>query len=232
MVVMSVKRLVGMLLIFLVLGLTTSSAMAASNVAPKSTQNVPQVTRCPCCSGNITRDAQVYEIKGATAYLKAVQVFNYENTRILLQQLPDMKPLLWDSKTILVNVRGKTYSVVIVPLRSELAGSNAVLVHVKYKNIDRISVVEELANGSKIVYTLKNGQVTKIGVEPLVDWGCVARCIASECAGCFVEGLPPGPCDLCCPLCVGCYYIRHPYICLACIGCVGVVGAYCIYQCR
>ena len=40
-----------------------------------------------------------------------------------------------------------------------------------------------------------------------IDWGCVAKCIASECAGCFIEGLPPGPCDLCCPLCVVCYYI-------------------------
>ncbi len=205
----------GFLLLGLMLGLIVSPALASS-----------------CSYENITRNAQVYEIKGAVAYLKAIQVFNYESTKVLLQELPSMKPLLWDSKTILVNVHGKTYSVVIVPLKSESAESKAVLVHVKYKNIDRILAVEELTNGSKIVYILKNGQVTKISVKPLVNWECVAKCIASECAGCFIEGLPPGPCDLCCPLCVGCYYIRHPYICLACIGCVGAVVAHCIYKCR
>lgn len=215
------KRFLSLVLLGLMLGLVVSPALASVEGVPEQTPTVQQIPTCPCCSGNVTKDAQVHEIKGATAYLGAVQILNYESTRILLQQLPSMKPLLWDSKAILVTVYGKTYSIVIVPLRSKLVESRAVLVHVKYKNIDHISVVEELTNGSKVVYTLKNGQVTKISVEPLVNWGCVARCIASECAGCFVEGLPPGPCDLCCPVCVGCYYIRHPYTCLACIGCVG-----------
>jgi len=227
------KRFLSMFLIFLVLGMIASSVMATSNVVSKPIPDVPQTFGCPCCSKDDIKNAQVYEIKGPTVYLMVIQILNYNDTRSLLQQLPKMRPLLWDSEAILVNVRGKTYSVIVIPLTSEYTYSKkAVLVYVRYKNVSRISVVEELINGSKIVYTLDDGQTSTIDVQPLTDWGCVATCIASECAGCFVDGLPPGPCDLCCPACVGCYYIRHPYICLACIGCVGGVALYCLWQCR
>lgn len=79
MLVMPVKRLAGLVLIFLVLGLTASSAMATSDIVPKSTQGTPQTVGCPCCSGNVSpKNFKIQVLRGATSYLIAMHVFSVD----------------------------------------------------------------------------------------------------------------------------------------------------------
>jgi hypothetical protein len=61
-IVVLVKRLAAVVIVFLVLGLTASSATAASDVVPKSTQGTPQTVECPCCSENVKLCRKLLEL--------------------------------------------------------------------------------------------------------------------------------------------------------------------------
>lgn len=180
--VMAVKRLVGILLVFLVLGLTTSSAMAASNVAPESTPSVPQTSKCPCCSGNVSlpRNLRVQELRGPTAYLMVLRVFNAKDSTMLREHLQDQNlvPMYEKATVLVVKYNGTTTEIVKVPL----IGSTSVgqLVYVQNKYGSALALGRYVLGSHEIeVYTVNtNGDIHR-EVRPLGFWGSL-KCFICE----------------------------------------------------
>ncbi|MCD6373841.1 MAG: hypothetical protein J7L37_09955 [Thermococcus sp.] len=164
---MPVKRLVSMLLIFLVLGLTTSSAMAASNVVPKSTQNVSQTSGCPCCSGNVSlpKDLRVQELRGPTAYFNALEVFNSKDSVRLLAQLNNtaLLPEYHNARVFLIWYDNVTIEVVEIPLTGDNEGK---LVLIKEPSGESLAVGVNTGK-SVTILSLENGTIVKRTVRVL-----------------------------------------------------------------
>ena len=165
--VMAVKRLLAVMVVFLVLGLTASSAMAASDVLPKSTSSVPSTPECPCCSGDVSlpQDLRVHELRGPMAYFEALKVFNSEDSLRLLAQLNNttLIPKYHSAQIFLIWHDNVTIEVVEIPL----AGSNeGELVLINEASGKSLAVGINTGKGVTIL-SLENGTVVKRTVKVL-----------------------------------------------------------------
>ncbi|NJE30115.1 hypothetical protein E3E38_03500 [Thermococcus sp. 18S1] len=164
---MPMKRLVGLVLVFLVLGLTASSAMAASDVVPKSTRGIPQTVECPCCSGNVSllTDLRVQELKGPVAYFKALEVFNSKDSARLLAQLNNttLLPEYRNARVFLIWYDNVTIEVVEIPLTGSNEGE---LVLIKEPSGESLAVGINTGKSVTII-SLENGTVVKRTVRVL-----------------------------------------------------------------
>lgn len=197
------KRLLGLMVVFLVLGLTVSSAMATSDIVPKSTLGAPQASGCPCCSGNVRppKNINFQELKGPTAYFKALAVFNTKNALNLRKNLGDLglTPEFRNAIVQIVSSQNGTVEIVKVPLYGEYP---AVLIYIRNRLGDATGVAV-YKNNSVEVYYYKDGTLQKyiktlpagigssikcavclgiareicdIGYNRAVKWGCKRIC--------------------------------------------------------
>ncbi|WP_258083486.1 hypothetical protein [Thermococcus thermotolerans] len=180
--VMPVKRFLTVMVVFLILGLTASSAMAASDVVPKSTPNVPTTLKCPCCSGNVSlpKDLRVQELRGPTTYLMALRAFNTKDSIMLREHLRDQNlvPVYEKATVLIVEYNGTTTEIVKVPL----VGSTSVgqLVYVQNKYGSALALGRYVLGSHEIeVYTVDiNGNIHK-EIRPLGFWGSL-KCFICE----------------------------------------------------
>ncbi|NJE01999.1 hypothetical protein [Thermococcus sp. JdF3] len=198
-----VRRFLAVVVVFLVLGLTISSAMAASDVAPKSTPNVPTTLNCPCCSGNVSlpRDLRVQELKGPVAYFKALEVFNSKDSVRLLTQLNNttLIPKYHNARVFLIWHDNVTIEVVEI----SLAGSNeGELVLIKEPSGESLAVgintgksvtILSLENGTVVkrtVRVLKTGDITPAGYKLRIPHDTFMKACKWVASHLCEEGLP------------------------------------------
>lgn len=171
------RRFFGMLLIFLVLGLTASSAMAASNVAPRSTPSVPQTSGCPCCSGkvNLPKDIKVQELRGPVAYFWALGVLGLEDTMKLHRKLVHfgLVPDFQRAQVQVISSSKGTVKIIKIPLKGT---QPAVLVYVQNKLGSAVVVAVE-KNTSVVEYYYKDGKLQEV-VKPIPQpqWHIPGKC--------------------------------------------------------
>lgn len=226
MLVMPVKRFLAVMVVFLVLGLTASSAMAASDVVTKSTQNIPQTSGCPCCSEKVRspENVIVQELGGPAAYFEVVKAFNVKDTLKLRNNLNHLGfvPDFHNAVVQLVSYSNGTTEIVKIPLNGKYPG---LLIHVRnkrgtatsiavYKN-DSIEVyyynstshtINKLIRPTGIGDAIKcavcigvANEICDIGYDRAIKWGCGRLCGIA--CGVFAES------PLAMAICVGaCYY--------------------------
>ena len=200
---MPVKRLLAVMVAFLVLGLTASSAMATSNVVPKSTPDVPTTPKCPCCSGNVSlpKDLRIHELRGPVAYFKAIEAFNVKDAlklRITLDDLhfvPDFNNVVIQ----LVSSPNGTTEIVKIPLYGKYPG---LLIYIKNKLGTATGIALYKNNSIEIYYYTGDSlhkfvkilpagiggalkcavcigvakEICDIGYNRAVKWGCGRLC--------------------------------------------------------
>ncbi len=174
--VMPVKRFLAIMVAFLVLGLTASSAMAASNVVPKSTPDVPTTPKCPCCSGSVTmvKNVGINVLKGPTAYFKAIQAFNTKDSIKLREYLKDQKliPLYNKAVVLIAKHNGTVTEIVKVPLAGR---NNGQLVYVKNKYGEAVAIgMYNLKDMLVTLYEVHDGKIKElqrpIKIAGYTDW--------------------------------------------------------------
>ncbi len=197
------RRLVSMLLIFLVLGLTASSALAASNVAPKSTPSVPQTSGCPCCSGNVSlpKNLRVQELKGPVVYFKALEVFNSRDSARLLAQFNNttLIPDYYNAQVFLIWHDNVTIEVVEIPLVGSNKGELVLIKGPSGKSLaagidtGKNVTVLSLENGTVVkrtVRVLKMGDITPAGYKLRISYDTFMKACKWVASHLCKEGLP------------------------------------------
>jgi len=102
--------------------------MLGSVVSPALAVNVEQKTlACPSCSEGVVtipKDVQFSELKGSSAYLKALQVFNSKDALKLREYLKDLnlKPLYENAIVQIVKYNGTSTEIVKIPLKGKKTG--------------------------------------------------------------------------------------------------------------
>jgi len=203
MLVVLVKRLAAVVIVFLVLGLTVSSAMAASDIAPKSALRASQASGCPCCSGNamLPENITFQELKGPTAYFKTLEAFATKNALDLRKNLDDLTltPDFHNAIVQVVSSQNGTVEIIKVPLYGKYP---AVLISIRNR-LGYVTGVAVYKNNSVEIYYYRNGTLQKyirilptgiggsikcavclgvageicdIGYNRAVKWGCKRIC--------------------------------------------------------
>ncbi|WP_297070098.1 hypothetical protein [Thermococcus sp.] len=154
---MPVKRLAAVMVVFLVLGLTASSAMAASDVVPNLTQSSSQTSGCLCCSENISsyKDLKVQVLRGATSYLIAMHVLSRDIPDIqghLNQDVKLVRPQYYLAYVRIGKVGNSTVEQVVIPLliKTENGEYNGVLLSLR--NSTGVYSVLAIQMGSEEIY--------------------------------------------------------------------------------
>ena len=102
--------------------------MLGSVVSPALATNVRQkVPACPSCSSGVVtipKDLQIAELKGSSAYLKALQVFNSKDAIKLREYLKNLnfKPLYDKAIVQIVKYKGISTEIVKIPLKGKEVG--------------------------------------------------------------------------------------------------------------
>ncbi len=118
--VMPVERLLAIMVAFLVLGLTVSSAIAASDVMQGSVQSISKPSGCSCCSGNVSsyKNFKVQVLHGATPYLIVGQVLSKDipDLEARLKNVKLVRPQYYSAYVRIGIVDNLTVEQIVVPL--------------------------------------------------------------------------------------------------------------------
>ncbi|WP_297437364.1 hypothetical protein [Thermococcus sp.] len=219
---MLVKRFLAVVVVFLVWGLTASSAMAASDTVPKSTQGTPQTVGCPCCSGNVSlpKDLKVQELKGPVAYFKALEAFNVKDSLALRRNLygfhftPDFN----NATILLVSSSKGTTEIIKVPAYGKY---RATVIHVRNELGDATGIAI-YKNKTVEIYYYKNGKLEKVVKSiPAPEWGLPGKCTICKYFFAFACGFGVhrivqigcrGVCGIFCAA-----FIEEPWIVVICV---------------
>ena len=150
------KRLLAVVVVFLVLGLTASSAMAASDTVPKSTQSISRPSGCPCCSGNVSsKNFKIQVLRGATSYLIAMHVFSADVpdiVRHLNQSVELIRPQYSLSYVRIGKVGNSTVEQVVVPLLIKTENGEHKGILLSLRNSTGVYSVLAIQIGSEEIY--------------------------------------------------------------------------------
>ena len=155
--VMLVRRFLAVMVVFLVLGLTVSSAMAASDVVPKSTQSISRPSGCPCCFENISSsiDFKVQVLQGAASYLIAMHVLSRDIPDIkdsLNQNVKLVRPQYYLSYVRIGKVGNSTIEQVVIPLLVKTENGEYKGILVSLRNSTGVYSVLAIQIGSEEIY--------------------------------------------------------------------------------
>ncbi len=154
---MSLKRLVALLLVFVMVGSAVGPALAAG-----TEQKVPPCLSCSRKVVTIPKGLEVAELKGSSAYFKAIEVFNSKEALKLREHLKcmNLKPIYSKAIMQIVKYNGVSTEIVKIPLVSKKSG---VLIYIKnrFGEATVIGIVNKTSNTVEIYY-LKNGKIVEI----------------------------------------------------------------------
>lgn len=154
-----IKSVIGVLLVLVMLG---------SVVSPVFAVNVEQKTStCPSCSSGVVtipKDLQIAELKGSSAYLKALQVFNSKNALKLREYLKNMnfRPLYDKAIVQIVKYKGISTEIVKIPLEGKNVG---MLVYVRNRFGEATAIGVISGNGMDVFINSNNGKIEKKHIE-------------------------------------------------------------------
>jgi len=189
---MNWKRVVSLLLVLVMVGSAMGPALAAG-----TEQKVPP---CPSCSRKVVtipKGLKVAELKGSSAYFKAIEVFNSKDALKLKEHLKNLnlKPIYDKAVVQIIKYKGITTEVVKIPLKGKKEG---LFVYVRNKYGEAIGIGILTSKGMK-AYVINNGQISeklieandalkctvctvivgaicKIGIDQASAWGCARVC--------------------------------------------------------